>query len=289
MHQTADISSFPLRGNTLDLASRCRVMGILNVTPDSFSDGGRYADPATAIAHAMRMEAEGADIIDIGGESTRPGARSISAAEEIARVLPVITGIRSRSEIPISIDTQKAEVAEASLNAGADMLNDISALRHDSGMLDCAVRHAVPVVLMHMQGSPENMQEAPHYTDVVEEVLTFFRERVAFCRTKGVAHVIVDPGIGFGKTVEHNLALLRALPRFTALGVPLLVGTSRKSFLGAITGLPAEQRLGASIAAQVYACRQGAHLLRVHDVRETRAALDLLYALEGGEVTNHAF
>jgi dihydropteroate synthase len=287
MHQPADIS-FPLRGNALDLASRCRIMGILNVTPDSFSDGGRYDDPAAAIAHALRMEAEGADIIDIGGESTRPGARSIPATEEIARVLPVIIGIRSRSEIPISIDTRKAGVAEAALDAGADMINDISALRHDSGMAECAVRHAVPVVLMHMQGAPENMQEAPRYGDVVEDVLAFFRERIAFCRAKGIDHVIVDPGIGFGKTVEHNLALLRALPRFAALGVPLLVGTSRKSFLGVITGLPTGQRLGASIAAQLYAGRQGAHLLRVHDVRETRAALDLFHALEGGEVPTHA-
>jgi len=288
MHQPAEISSIPLRDTVLDLSSRCRIMGILNVTPDSFSDGGQYDDSASAVDHALCMVEEGADIIDIGGESTRPGAQPVPAEEEIARVVPVIRGIRARSGIPISIDTRKVAVAETALEAGADIINDISALRHDGAMADCASRHGVPVVLMHMQGTPENMQIAPHYDDVVEEVLAFFRERLEFCRMKGIRHPVIDPGIGFGKTVEHNLALLRALPRIAALGAPVLVGASRKSFLGALTGLPVDQRLGASIASHVLACRTGARLLRVHDVRETRAALDVLYAIEGRKGVAHA-
>ena len=287
MDTTSDIPTLMLRGSAMDL-SRCRIMGILNVTPDSFSDGGRYAGKDAAVSRAFRMAGEGADIIDVGGESTRPGAETVSVEQEIARVVPVIAGIRSRSDIPVSIDTRKAEVAAAAIAAGADMVNDVSALRHDDVMADVIADSGYPVVLMHMQGTPETMQDNPRYGNVVEEVLEFFAERIAFCTSRGITRIVLDPGIGFGKTLQHNLTLLRALPRISALGYPLLVGASRKGFIGTITGLPVERRLSGSLAAHLFACRNGAHLLRVHDVEETRAALTVLNALEYGEVPAHA-
>ncbi len=276
-----------LRGSLMDV-SRCRIMGILNVTPDSFSDGGRYTDTASAVERGLRMAEEGADIIDIGGESTRPGAQAVPAEKEIARVVPVIAGIRSRSEIAVSVDTRKADVAAAAIAAGADMINDISALRHDRAMADVVADSGLPVVLMHMQGTPETMQMHPRYDDVVEDVLNFFCERIAFCADRGISRIVIDPGIGFGKSPQHNIDLLRALPRFAALGHPLLVGVSRKSLIGAVTGLPVDRRLAGSLAAHLYVCRHGAHLVRVHDVEETRSAFAVLYALERGEVPAHA-
>lgn len=287
MHTTSDIPTLMLRGSAMDL-SHCRIMGILNVTPDSFSDGGQYAGTDLAVEHGLRMAEEGADIIDIGGESTRPAAQNVPVEEEVARVVPVIMGIRARSDIPISIDTRKAEVAAAAIAAGADMINDVTALRYDDTMADVVADNSLPVVLMHMQGTPETMQKNPRYGDVVEEVLAFFRERIAFCASRGITQVVLDPGIGFGKELRHNLTLLRALPRFVALGVPVLVGISRKSMIGAITGLAVERRNAGSLAAHIFACRNGAHLLRVHDVEETRSALAVLYALENGEVPAHA-
>ncbi|MCB2205352.1 dihydropteroate synthase [bacterium] len=276
-----------LRETTLDLSLRCHVMGILNVTPDSFSDGGQHAGTA-AVEHALRMVEEGADIVDIGGESTRPGAREVPLDEELARVLPVVEAVRSHSSVPISVDTRKAAVAEAALEAGADVINDISAMRDDADMPRVAAAQDLPVVLMHMQGSPEIMQRGPRYENVVEEVLTFFRERLAFCHERGIRQVVLDPGIGFGKTLQHNLDLLRAIPRFAELGCPVLIGTSRKSFLGQLTGREVDDRLAGSIASNLAACRKGARLLRVHDVRDMRAALDVTDAIDHGVEAAHA-
>lgn len=277
-----------LRGTVLDFSRGARIMGVLNVTPDSFSDGGRHESVAAAVEHGLRLAEEGADIIDVGGESTRPGAPAVPANEEIARVVPVIEGLRARSSVPVSIDTCKADVAAAALAAGADMINDVTALQGDPGMTALAAAHDLPVVLMHMQGDPATMQRQPRYDDVVGEILAFFRERIAFCASHRVHRVIVDPGIGFGKTLQHNLALLRALPRFRELGVPLLVGTSRKSFLGQITGRAVEHRLAGSIATNAYAALQGAHVLRVHDVAAIKDALRVIAAIEHGEEMIHA-
>jgi dihydropteroate synthase len=277
-----------LRETVLDFSRGACLMGVLNVTPDSFSDGGRHQSVAAAIEHGLRLAEEGADIIDVGGESTRPGAPPVSVDEEIARVVPVIEGMRARSSVPISIDTRKADVAAAARAAGADMINDVTALQGDPAMTALAAAHDIPVVLMHMQGDPATMQRQPRYDDVVAEILAFFRARIAFCSSRGVHRVILDPGIGFGKTLQHNLALLRALPRFRELGVPLLVGTSRKSFLGQITGRAVEHRLAGSLASNTYAALQGAHILRVHDVRAMKDALRVIDAIEHGEEKIHA-
>ncbi len=271
---------FHLKSGELDCSAGCRLMGILNVTPDSFSDGGRFTGSAEAVDHALRMIEEGADVIDIGGESTRPGAEELTGDEELERVLPVIGELRRHTGIPLSIDTRKAAVARAAVREGADIINDISALRHDSAMADVAASEQVPVILMHMQGRPATMQDSPSYVDIVAEVKQFFIERLEFCRFRGITQVIVDPGIGFGKLLQHNLALLRSLPELTALGVPVLVGTSRKSFLGQITGQPVDKRLPGSIASNIYACMKGAGILRVHDVAEVGTALQVVQAIE---------
>jgi dihydropteroate synthase len=257
----------------LDLHARCHVMGVVNVTPDSFSDGGRFPTPQDAVACGLRLLDEGADILDIGGESTRPGAAPVVADEEVRRVLPVIEGLRRMTDVPISIDTRNAAVAEQALRAGADIVNDVSALRHDARMADVAASHDAPVILMHAQGTPETMQDGPYYTDVLREVRDFFAERLSFARARGITRLLVDPGIGFGKRHEDNLALLRGLHGFLDLGVPLVVGTSRKSFLGRITGRAADERLPGSIASGLVAWCNGASVLRVHDVRATRDAL----------------
>ncbi len=289
MSASSDSShSLRLGDVTLDLSRRCHIMGILNVTPDSFSDGGTHADAGTAVEHALRMEEAGAAIIDIGGESTRPGAPAVSREEELARVLPVIEGLRRESSVPVSVDTRKASVAAAAIAAGADMINDVSALRFDDDMAALAARPHLPVVLMHMRGEPATMQEQPVYDDVVEEVLAFFRERIAYSRSRGITQILIDPGIGFGKTLEHNVTLLRELSRFRELQCPLLIGTSRKSFLGSITGQPVGGRLPGSIASNLLACRNGARILRVHDVAEIRAALDVTDAIEHGVEVSHA-
>ena len=257
-------------------------MGILNITPDSFSDGGSHARPADAITHAHAMIADGADIIDIGGESTRPGATEVPVEEELRRVLPVIEGLRRETDIPISIDTRHAEVARAALEAGADILNDVSALRHDPGMAGVAATSGAPVVLMHMAGTPATMQHAPSYNNVTQDLSIFFEERIAFCHATGITDIVIDPGIGFGKTLAHNLQLLRELEVFAPLGCPLLVGTSRKSFLGALTGAEPRDRLPGTIASSLLAWRHGAGVLRVHDVRALRDALRVAEAIEEG-------
>lgn len=258
------------------------VMGILNITPDSFSDGGKYADPAQAAARGREMIAQGADLVDVGGESTRPGAAYVAAEEELARVLPAVEALAA--EIPVSIDTRRAAVARAAAAAGAAMINDVAAGRDDPAIAAVCAEYGLPYVVMHMQGTPADMQREPHYDDVVGEVRDFLAARAAWAGGEGVRQVIVDPGIGFGKTLEHNLELLRNIPALCDLGLPVLVGHSRKRFLGDLTGAPVEGRLGGSVAAALAAARAGAAILRVHDVRETVQALAVMRALSGGDV-----
>ncbi|MCR6496776.1 dihydropteroate synthase [Thermomonas sp. S9] len=263
---------------TLD---RPRVMGIVNVTPDSFSDGGAHADPEAAIAHGLRLVEEGADILDVGGESTRPGAAPVPVEEELRRVLPVIAGLAARVDVPISIDTRHAEVMRAAVAAGAGMINDVQALRGE-GALEAAAELGVPVVLMHMQGQPRDMQDAPHYDDVVGEVHRFLAERIFACEMAGIArrNLVVDPGFGFGKTTAHNLQLLAQLRRFTELGVPVLAGLSRKRSIGELTGREDPRaRTAGSLAAHLIAAQHGAMLVRTHDVAPTVDALKVWRAV----------
>lgn len=250
------------------------VMGVLNVTPDSFSDGGRYADTDDALIRCEQMAEQGAAIIDVGGESTRPGAEAVSEQQELDRVMPVIEAIHRAIDLPISVDTSKPGVMRAAVAAGASIINDVFALQAD-GALAAAVELQRPVCLMHMQGEPRNMQKEPHYDDVVGEVTRFLRERVAQCKQAGLGEdlVMVDPGFGFGKSPAHNVELLARLSSFVDLGVPVLVGLSRKSTLGRITGKDVTQLMPASIAAAVLAVQQGAQIIRAHDVAETVDAL----------------
>jgi len=253
-------------------------MGILNVTPDSFSDGGVHFDHAKAIHAAMQMEEDGAAVIDVGGESTRPGSAALSAEDEIARVVPVIEQIRMRSDVPISIDTRKAAVAEAALAAGADLINDVSGMRHDPAMRELARQAGVPVILMHMRGEPATMQELARYDDVVAEVARELRERMA--EAEGVEQILIDPGIGFAKTFEHNLEVLARCGELTSIA-PVVIGASRKAFIGHLTGRSAgPERAVGSLAAVAAAHRGGATMVRVHDVRQTVDFLRVLQAIE---------
>ena len=248
-------------------------MGILNVTPDSFSDGGLFLDPDAAVAHGRELAADGAEIVDVGGESTRPGAAEVSAAEEVERTAPVVAGLTAAG-IPVSIDTSKAAVAEAALDAGARMVNDVTALNGDPALAALCADRDCEVALMHMQGTPRTMQENPTYGDVVEDVRAFLAERIEVATAAGIdeERIWIDPGIGFGKALEHNLELLRRLGELRDLGRPILIGTSRKSFIGKLTGRDVGDRLGGTIASNVLALRAGAEMLRVHDVREMREA-----------------
>jgi dihydropteroate synthase len=266
-------------GKPLDL-SRPRIMGILNVTPDSFSDGGRWLAPERALEQALCMAEEGAAIIDVGGESTRPGAAPVSVEEELRRVVPVIEVLRVHCPVPVSIDTRKPEVMRAAVAAGAGMINDVSALCAP-GALEAAAALAVPVCLMHMQGDPETMQQQPGYRDVVREVAGFLRERARACIEAGIPrqHILLDPGFGFGKTTEHNLLLLQQLGVLLEAGFPLLVGLSRKSLIGQVLGLPVDKRLYAGVALAVLAVWQGARLVRTHDVRATREAIEMCHVV----------
>lgn len=259
---------------------RARIMAVLNMTPDSFSDGGRFVGLDAALAQAERLIAEGADVIDVGGESTRPGAESVSADAEMARVVPVVEAISARFDVPISIDTSKPEVMRAAVAAGAGLVNDVNALRAD-GALDVVAELKVSVCLMHMRGEPRTMQEAPHYDDVVGDVKRFLADRVLACRMAGVdpKRIVVDPGFGFGKSLEHNLALLAQLGQFASIEVPLLVGLSRKRMIGAIIGREIGQRAAGSAAAALLAVERGARIVRVHDVAVTRDALAMYEAL----------
>ena len=270
------------RSLTLD---RPRVVGVINVTPDSFSDGGQFADVDAAVSHGLRLAEEGADMLDIGGESTRPGAHDVSIDEELKRVIPVIEQLAARTSLPIAIDTSKPEVMRAGVAAGAGMINDVYALRRE-GAMDAVAELRVPVCLMHMQGEPRSMQDAPHYDDVVGEVHRFLTDRLFSCEISGIdrRNVMVDPGFGFGKDMEHNLALLRRLERFADLGSGVYVGLSRKSMIGTLTGhkQPADRAAG-SVAAALIAVQRGARMVRVHDVAATVDALKVWHAVQSGD------
>jgi dihydropteroate synthase len=259
-----------------------KLMGVVNVTPDSFSDGGLYLDPEAAIAHGRELAAAGAEILDVGGESTRPGAEVVPAEEELRRVVPVIQGLRGTG-CDVSVDTSKARVAAAAVDAGATIVNDVTALRGDDEMATLCAEREVTVVLMHMRGDPRTMQEDPRYDDVVAEVQAFLAERLEAATAAGIAEerIWLDPGIGFGKTAAHNLELLRRLGELRDLGRPLVVGTSRKSFIGRVDGSAAGDRLGGTIASSVLAAAEGAEVLRVHDVAEMRQALTVAAAILG--------
>ena len=289
-----------LHDKTVMSLDRPRIMGILNLTPDSFSDGGLYTDTGQAVRHGLAMAEQGADLIDAGGESTRPGAKRIGADEQINRVVPVIRALRQRLDerhpaVPISIDTTRADVAEAAVRAGAAVLNDISAGREDPRMLGLAAEHGLPIVLMHMRGEPGTMQDRPHYEDVVAEVRDFLLERAEAALSAGVdrRRIVLDPGIGFGKTAEHNLALLRALGEFVATGYPILIGASRKRFLAGFgppeasgstaTREKINDRLGGTCAVTAYGAMAGVKLFRVHDVAPNRQAAGLARALKAPE------
>jgi dihydropteroate synthase len=260
-----------------------RVMGILNTTPDSFSDGGQWNTRDRALRHALLMVEAGVDIIDVGGESTRPGAQGVGIGQELERVVPVIEAIVAESDVLVSVDTSKPQVMEAAVRAGAGMINDVNALRGEDA-LSTAARLDVPVCLMHMQGQPRNMQQDPHYGDVVTEVAQFLQDRAKACEAAGMAgeRILIDPGFGFGKTLQHNIDLFRSLPRLCRLGYPVLVGLSRKSMLGSLTGRPVQDRLGGSVAAAVLAAQLGAAVVRVHDAAETVDALRVVDALSAG-------
>jgi dihydropteroate synthase len=259
------------------------VLGIVNVTPNSFSDGGRYLDASQAIEHGLKLREEGADLVDVGGESTRPGAEAVPADEELRRVIPVVSAL-AREGVAVSVDTMKPEVMRAAIDAGCAVVNDVNAFRAP-GAIDAVARGKVGVIAMHMQGTPATMQQAPHYDDVVAEVASYLHDRARALEAGGVARddIVLDPGFGFGKTLDHNLALFRALPALAALGYPILAGVSRKRMIGEITGRPLAERAAASVAAALLAVQNGASLVRVHDVRETVDAIRVWRAIESTE------
>ena len=264
--------------------ARPNIMGILNTTPDSFSDGGQFSDLDRAVAHAKEMIGAGADMLDIGGESTRPGAEDVALDEETRRTEPTIAALRAFSDVPVSIDTRKSVVARAALDAGADLVNDVAAMTYDPQIAQVTATAAAPICLMHAQGDPQTMQNAPQYDDVVLDVYDFLSERVSAAEAAGIPrqHIMVDPGIGFGKTLDHNLALLQRLSIFHGLGCPILLGVSRKRFIGTLAGVSeASARMPGSVAVALAGVAQGAQILRVHDVAETRQALTLFQAAIG--------
>ena len=272
-----------IRGRRFVLGPRTWLMGVVNVTPDSFSDGGAYFDAAKAVDRGLELVSEGADIVDVGGESTRPGSRPVPEAEEIGRVVPVIGALRRRTQALISVDTTKAAVARAALDAGADIVNDTSAFRFDPAMPGTVARSGAGVVLMHMQGTPLTMQQSPRYEDLIGEISGFLAERIRVAEAAGIPgeRIVVDPGIGFGKSFDHNLEILRRQESFHGLGRPLLLGFSRKAFLGRILGRPPDERLEGTIAAAVLSVERGAHILRVHDVGPVARAVRSAEAILG--------
>jgi dihydropteroate synthase len=275
-------SMLRLAGIELDVSARTQIMGVLNVTPDSFSDGGRYLDPALAIAQAGKMIEDGADIIDVGGESTRPGSELVPLDVELERVVPVLKGIAAmNSGVAVSIDTWKSEVAEKALDLGAHAINDISGLQFDSKLADLSARYGAGLMISHIKGTPKNMQSAPTYGDVVAEIKEFLRDAAARAAAAGVdaGSIVLDPGIGFGKKPEHNLAILKRLGEIVDLGYPVLIGPSRKSFIGTILDAPVDDRLEGTLAAAAIGAANGAAIVRVHDVKETRRALALADAI----------
>ena len=258
----------------LSIEKQSLIMGILNVTPDSFSDGGKYLEKNNAINHALAMIDNGADIIDVGGESTRPFSDPVSLDEEISRVVPVIEGIRKESDVCISIDTTKSEVATAALNSGASLINDVSAMEVDPLMIDVALKFDCPIIIMHMKGTPKSMQDNPQYESLISDIKDYLQERVDFIVSKGISSkkIVIDPGIGFGKTVENNFEIINNLNHFTKMGFPVMLGASRKSFIGISLDLPEEDRLEGSLAANIIGLQNGAKIFRVHDVTETNKA-----------------
>jgi len=281
MNRTATI--LEVRGRRFELGSRTWLMGIINATPDSFADGGLYLQEEQAVEHGLRLVAEGADIIDVGGESSRPGADPVTEEEERRRVVPVIKKLRKRSDVLISVDTMKAAVARGALAAGADIINDISAFSTDPEMISAVKESGASVVIMHMKGTPKTMQADPKYENVTTEIRSFLAQKLKQAEMAGIPpeRIIIDPGIGFGKNVEHNLTLLREQDEFLVFGRPLLLGISRKSFIGAILGLPTGERLEGTIAAAVISVIRGAHILRVHDVEKVKRAVRLTEAALG--------
>jgi len=273
-------------GHVLDLGRRTHVMGVLNVTPDSFSDGGHYFETGKAIEHGIRMDRDGADIIDIGGESTRPYSEAVSAAEEMDRVIPVIEALRNQITAPISIDTCKARVAREALKAGASIINDISALRFDPEMARTAAQEGVPVILMHMKGTPGDMQKNPVYGDLMHEILDFFKDAIERCEAAGIHRelTVVDPGIGFGKTFDHNLQIIRELSQFQCLKRPVLLGPSNKAFIGHILRKEPHDRDTGSMAAVAAGAMNGAHILRVHHVKKAVETVRIIDAIRRGKV-----
>lgn len=269
------------RGKTLTFGEYTHVMGILNVTPDSFSDGGHYLDADRAVAHAKAMVAEGATLIDIGGESSRPGAVPVPAEEELSRVVPVIRALAGAVDVPLSVDTYKACVARHALEAGAHLVNDITALHGDAEMAAVVAEMEAGVILMHIQGTPRTMQLAPHYDDVVDEIRQWLQARVQLAEASGIApeRIIADPGIGFGKTTAHNLEILKRLDAFRELGKPMLIGTSRKAFIGTVLDLPLEERIEGTVATVCWAIAHGADIVRVHDVKAVSRAARMTDAL----------
>ena len=265
----------------IEFPARPLIMGVVNVTPDSFFDGGRYLDAEAAVAHAIRLVEEGADLLDIGAESTRPGADVVSEAEECRRAMPVVTAVAKAVTVPISIDTSKAAVARAALEAGAVLVNDVTALRGDPAMVDVVARTGAGIVLMHMPGTPRTMQQDPRYDDVVGEISGFFEERIRFAMAHGIVRrqIVLDPGIGFGKLLGHNLTLLAQLRRFMQFGCPLLVGVSQKAFLGQLVDRPVQERQWATAAAVAMAVDRGAGILRVHDVRGMKDVVQVTAAI----------
>ncbi len=275
-----------------DLEQKTLIMGILNVTPDSFSDGGKFNSIELAVKHAKKMVEEGADIIDIGGESTRPGAKKISSEEELKRILPIVKKLSKEINVPISVDTYKAEVAEKCINVGASMINDITALRGDEKLASIVSKHKVPICIMHMLGTPKNMQKNPNYSNIIEEIKDFLEKRSEYAISKGISKnkIIIDPGIGFGKRtgngVEDNCKIIENISEFKKLQYPVLIGASRKTFIGNISGknkLNPNDRLEGSIAASCISAYNGADILRVHDVKETRRALDVVECIKNSK------
>jgi dihydropteroate synthase len=277
-------SEMVFRKRKLDFSSRTHLMGVLNVTPDSFSDGGKFFKPEDAINQALRMAEQGADIIDVGGESTRPGADAIPVEEELRRVIPVIKEITKKTDVPVSIDTYKSEVAKEALDAGAEMINDISALRFDPQMKEVAFRYNVPVVLMHIKGTPKNMQDNPFYENLIQEISDYLKESIELAENSGIDEekIIIDPGIGFGKRLEDNLEIIKNLQKLTSLRKPILVGLSRKSFIGKVLDLPLAERMEGSLAALAVAICNGANILRVHDVKESKRVARMVDAILKG-------
>lgn len=263
-----DNYNYKFKKVTYDLGSRTHIMGILNVTPDSFSDGGKYLNVKEAVAHSRIMEREGADFIDVGGQSSRPGSEEITAEEELNRIIPVIEALNNEIKIPISVDTYRSQVADAALEKGASIVNDISAFNFDPSMPQAVAAHNATAILMHIKGTPKNMQENPEYSDLIAEILLYFEKAVWKANVAGIDQLIIDPGIGFGKTVEHNLKLIKNMFELKKLDCPVMVGVSRKSVIGKITGAEVNDRLGGTIALNAAAILNNVNILRVHDVKE---------------------